>query len=78
MLKITEIFINSEKFPIGIDEDLDITWCAKSDKENVILKKCRVILYDDDKVYCDITETAEMSRVRIPLIDAGYDSLKKI
>ena len=77
MLKITDIFINSEKFPIGIDEDLDITWCAKSDKENVILKKCRVILYDDDKVYCDITETAEMSRVRIPLIDAGYDSLKK-
>ena len=37
MLKITEIFINSEKFPIGIDEDLDITWCAKSDKENVMM-----------------------------------------
>lgn len=75
MLQIKSVFINFEDFPMGIDEDITLTWYAQSDKKNVILEKCRVVMYDEKRIYYDTGKVSHTDDIHISLEQAGCVSL---
>lgn len=56
MIWIKNIWINYMKSPMGLDEDLRITWHVKSDRGTTRLSKYQVIIYDDKGMCLDTGE----------------------